>query len=87
MTVKVLGACCARSLKTFENVKAAAARLGLGVEVENVGDLAEIASYGVLGTPALVVDDAVLSSGKLIELDEAMRLLGKAAGRTVFTKL
>jgi small redox-active disulfide protein 2 len=80
MTIKVLGACCKKSLATFENVKAAVAELGLGVDVLNVGDVAEIAAYGVMSTPALVVDERVVSFGKLLEVKDAKKILEKIAG-------
>ncbi len=77
MTIKVLGACCKKSQASFENVKKAVAELGLGVEVENVGDLGEIAAYGVMTTPALVIDGKVVSFGKLIETKDAVTLIRK----------
>jgi small redox-active disulfide protein 2 len=77
MTIKVLGACCKRSLSTFENVKKAVAALGLGVEVENVGDVEEIARYGVLSTPALVIDEKVVSFGRLLEVKDAIKIIEK----------
>lgn len=81
MEIKVLGACCKKSQATFENVKAAVAELGLGVEVLNVGDVAEIAAYGVMSTPALVVDERVVSFGKLLEVKDAKKILEMVAKR------
>lgn len=74
----VLGACCEKSSKTFENVKTAAAELGLSDEVLNIGDMSEIASYGVMSTPALVIDGKVVSFGKLIHVNEAKEFIQKA---------
>lgn len=73
----VLGACCQKSADTFSNVKQAVAELGFSDEVLNIGDAVEIAKYGVMQTPALVVDSKVLSCGKLIKVDEAKRLIEK----------
>ena len=52
MTIKVLGVCCKKGIDTFENTKIAVKELGLDVEVENIGDILEIAKYGVMSTPA-----------------------------------
>ncbi len=74
----VLGACCEKSSKTFENVKQAVIDLGLSEEVLNIGDMEQIASYGVMSTPALVIDGKVVSMGKLIKVDEAKEFIKQA---------
>lgn len=74
----VLGACCQKSADTFSNVKRAVAELGLSDEVLNIGDHVEIAKYGVMQTPALVVDSKVVATGRLIKVEEAKRLIEKA---------
>lgn len=74
----VLGACCKKSSDTFQNVKQAVLELGLSDEVLNLGDPLEIAGYGVMQTPALVIDNRVVSYGKLITLEEAKKLIAKA---------
>lgn len=74
----VLGACCSKSTETFENVKKAVEEMGLSEEVANIGDMAEIAKYGVMSTPAFVIDSKVVSMGKLIKVEEAKNLLKKA---------
>ncbi|HWR11001.1 MAG TPA: thioredoxin family protein [Rectinemataceae bacterium] len=77
MTIKVLGACCKKSKETFENVRLAVQELGLETAVENVGDMEEIARYGVMTTPALVIDDQVLSLGKFLSKADAINILSK----------
>ncbi len=77
MKIKVLGACCKKSLETFENTKCAVAQMGLGVEVENIGDLEQIAKYGVMSTPAIVVDEKVISYGKFLKTEDIVKLLQK----------
>lgn len=74
----VLGACCQKSAETFANVKAAVAELGLIDEVLNLGDPLEIAKYGVMQTPALVIDSKVVCGGMRISVDEAKKLIEKA---------
>lgn len=74
----VLGACCQKSTDTFANVKQAAAEMGFTDEVLNIGDPVEIAKYGVMQTPALVINNQVMSYGKLIKVEEAKKLIEKS---------
>lgn len=74
----VLGACCQRSADTFANVKKAVAELGLSDEVLNIGNSVEIAKYGVMQTPALVIDGKVVSCGRLLKVEEVKKLIEKA---------
>ena len=74
----VLGACCKKSQQTFENAKQAVKELGFADEVINIGDDIEIAKYGVMQTPALVIDNKVVSYGKLLSASEVKTLIDKA---------
>ncbi|MEG2290080.1 MAG: thioredoxin family protein [Clostridium sp.] len=78
MRIIVLGACCKKSAQMFENAKIAVEQMNLGVQVENTGDVMEIARYGVMQTPALVVNDKVLCYGKLLSPDKIIELIKKA---------
>ena len=60
MIVKVLGPGCRNCHRLEERTREALSRLGLDAEVEKVTDYGEIAAYGVLRTPGLVVDDEVV---------------------------
>ena len=51
--------------------------LGMNEAIEHVTDFAQIAAYGVMSTPALVVDGKVVSYGKVLKKDEAVSLLQK----------
>ena len=77
MVIKVLGACCKKSLETFENTKIAVQELGLDVQVENIGDIMEISKYGVMSTPALVIDEKVVSYGKLLKPKDIIKIIEK----------
>ena len=66
MIVKILGAGCPKCLELAQNVEQAAADLGLQVSIEKVSSFAEFARYGVMATPALVVDDVVKSKGQVL---------------------
>lgn len=64
-TIKVLGPGCANCRRLTHLTEQALAELGRSEQVEKVTDYAEIAAYGVMSTPALVVDDAVLTAGRI----------------------
>lgn len=73
----VLGARCKKSADSFANVVQAVSELGLSDEVLNIGNDIEIAMYGVMQTPALVVDSKVISQGKLITVSDAKKAISK----------
>ncbi len=73
----VLGACCDKSRKTFENVRQAVKEMGFEDEVMNIGDALEIAKYGVMQTPALIVDSKVVSFGKLLTVEDVKKIFTK----------
>ena len=70
MEIKVLGPGCPRCQQTEKNVKVAVSELGVEADVEKVKDPLKIASYGVFGTPAVIVDGEVKSVGKIPTKDE-----------------
>lgn len=69
-----------KSNELEENVKAALTKLGMDTKIEHVTDFGVIAAYGVMTTPALVVDEKVLSYGKVLKVEEAVALIEKARG-------
>ena len=75
--VKVLGAGCKSCHELHENAKAAVSALGLKVEVEYVTDMEKIMEYGVMSMPAVVVNDKVVSMGKVLKAAEVEALLRK----------
>jgi small redox-active disulfide protein 2 len=78
MIVKILGSGCANCHRLEDNARQALAGLGLDAHVEKVTDPGEIASYGVMRTPGLVVDDAVVVSGRVPDVAEITSLLAPA---------
>lgn len=76
-SVKVLGSGCARCNQLEAATKAALEQLGMDTEIEHVTDFAKIASYGVMSTPALVIDGKVVSYGKVLKTEEVVRILNK----------
>lgn len=64
MRIQVLGPGCKNCRRLEQNTVTALDQLGLDAQIENVTDYAEIAAYGVMKTPALVINDHVVLSGK-----------------------
>lgn len=75
--IKVLGAGCKSCHEQFENAKKAVEELGLSIEVEYITDMEKIMSYGVMSMPAIVVNEQVVSMGKVLKSGEVIKLLGK----------
>ncbi|MCG3685842.1 thioredoxin family protein [Aliarcobacter butzleri] len=74
MKIEVLGTGCSKCKALEEAVKQAVAKIGGFHEVKKVEDLVEIMNYGVMSTPALVVDGVVKSTGKVLSVDELLIL-------------
>ena len=77
MDIKVLGTGCAKCQQTEKIVREAIAEARLDVQVDKVTDLMEIASYGVFGTPAVVVGGQVKSVGKVPTKEEVKGWISK----------
>lgn len=77
-SVKVLGSGCDKCNALEQAVKEALAELGLDTAIDHVTDFAQIAAYGVMTTPALVVNGRVVSYGKVLKKDKVLALLQKA---------
>ncbi|NNG00013.1 MAG: thioredoxin family protein [Desulfobacteraceae bacterium] len=77
MEIKVLGPGCARCTQVEALVKEVIAEHGIDAAVEKVTDIMEIAGYGVMGTPAVVVDNEVKSVGKIPSKEEIKNWLAK----------
>jgi small redox-active disulfide protein 2 len=67
MTIKILGSGCCNCSKLLENVKQALSESGKDAEINKVTAIEEIIKYGVMSTPALVVDEKVVSAGKVLK--------------------
>ncbi|MEA4986494.1 MAG: thioredoxin family protein [Anaerovorax sp.] len=77
ISIKVLGSGCAKCNQLEQNTKEALKQLGMDVEIEHVTDFSKIAAYGVMSTPALVVNGQVVSYGKILKQDEVIEILKK----------
>ncbi|MGE5673342.1 MAG: thioredoxin family protein [Mycobacterium leprae] len=74
-TIKVLGGGCANCNALEKNALEAVANLGVEVQVEHVKEMAAIMSYGVMRTPALVVNEKVVVSGRVPSVAELQSML------------
>ena len=79
MKIEILGTGCAKCNALEAAAKQTADRLGLDYELVHVKEIARFAQYGVMMTPALVVDGEVKVSGKLPSEAELTRILSAAA--------
>ena len=75
MKIEVLGPGCAKCVQLYDNVKKALAMSGKEAEVIKVQDIPSIMKYGVMSTPALVIDGVVKVSGKALSVQEIRGLL------------
>lgn len=74
-SVKVLGSGCASCNQLEAATKKALVKLGMDDTIDHVTDFSQIAAYGVMSTPALVVDGNVVSFGKVLKTEEVIKLL------------
>lgn len=70
MKIKVLGSGCSKCEALLAATKEAVQHLGIDAEIEYVTDFAQIAWYGVMSTPALVVDEKVVSAGRVLKASQ-----------------
>ena len=73
--IKVLGTGCSKCTTLYDNVKRAVAELGIDATVDKEQDIMKIMEYNVMSIPALVVDGSVLSTGKVLTIEEVKKLL------------
>lgn len=77
MSIKVLGSGCKSCHELYENAKEAVKKAGLSVEVEYITDLEKVMDYGVMSMPALVVNEKVVSMGKVLKVTDIEKLMHK----------
>lgn len=75
MKIEILGTGCTKCKALEEATKQAVAKVGGFHEVKKVEDIVEIMNYGVMSTPALVVDGVVKSTGKILSVEEIVGFL------------
>ena len=75
--IKVLGAGCKSCHEQYENAKEAAKAMELSIEVEYITDMQKVMEYGVMSMPAIVVNEKVVSMGKVLKAADVEKLLHK----------
>lgn len=77
MIIKVLGSGCKKCEVLINNTKEAIEEMGIEAEVVKVTDFKEIMGFGVMTTPTLVIDEEVVSVGKVLKSKQIKALLEK----------
>ncbi|EKE03371.1 MAG: redox-active disulfide protein 2 [uncultured bacterium] len=77
MDIKILGSGCTNCKKLMENTQKAVQELNIEANIEKIDDFKEIMQYGVMMTPALVINGEVKSTGKVLKPEEIKRMLEK----------
>ncbi|NLD49069.1 MAG: thioredoxin family protein [Clostridiaceae bacterium] len=75
MVIKILGSGCKNCVALKENTEVALKETGMDAEVVKVTDFKDIMAYGVMSTPALVIDEKVVSFGKVLKPKEIVKIL------------
>jgi small redox-active disulfide protein 2 len=75
MIIKILGTGCSKCKQLEKAVIKAIENLGVDANIEKITSINDIMDYGVMMTPALVIDDKVVSSGKVLSIDEIQEYL------------
>lgn len=77
-SVKVLGTGCKLCHEQLKNVQTTVEKLGLSLKVEYSTDIQEIARYGIMSMPAIVINDKVAAAGRLLKPDEVKSIITEA---------
>lgn len=75
--MKILGSGCAKCNQLEQAVKSALLELGMDTSLEHVTDFTQIAAYGVMALPAFVINEKVVSSGRILSVEEAKTIIEK----------
>lgn len=73
--IKILGSGCAKCMKLYEQADQTAQALGLEYNIQKITDIAQIMTYGVMMTPALVVDGQVKVVGRIPPAEDLKKML------------
>ncbi|MFO7969339.1 MAG: thioredoxin family protein [Candidatus Izemoplasmatales bacterium] len=77
MEIKVMGSGCKNCKKLLRNVEEAAKELQVKAEIKYITDMMEIADSGLMKTPGLIIDKKIVSAGKVLTKEEAMKIISK----------
>ena len=77
INIKILGEGCEKCDTAFNRVKESVSELGIDAEIEKIEDLLGIVAYGVMSTPGIVINDRVVSVGRVLSVSETSELIKK----------
>jgi len=77
MEIKILGIGCKNCVNLAKNTEEALKELGMEATITKVTDMKDIAKYGIMRTPGLVIDEKVVSYGKVASTEEITEFLKK----------
>lgn len=80
MNIKILGSGCAKCKALADAVQKAAQEINLKADIEKIEDINQIISYGVISTPALVINGKVIKTQSFINKEEIKQLLKQNIG-------
>lgn len=75
LNIKILGTGCPKCIRLQENVQQAINELNLSAQIEKVTEIDKIMSYGIMSTPGLVINEKVVSFGKLLNVNDCKRFI------------
>jgi len=75
MKIQILGPGCPKCKQLYANTEEAVKAAGVAATIEKVDKVTDIMKFGVMGTPAVVIDGKVRSVGKLLSVDDVRKLL------------
>ena len=78
MIIKVLGPGCPKCNALEKQVRNAVAELDIAAEIIKVTDILEIMSYGIMSTPGLIVNDKIVSKGRVPSSDELKKIINQS---------
>lgn len=74
MEIKILGTGCTKCNDLYNNVLEVLSKVEMEIEIEKIEDIPTIMSFGVMSTPALVIDGKVIVSGRVPQVEEIEKL-------------
>lgn len=80
--IKILGSGCVKCNQLEVATKTALEQLNMDTAIDHITDFAQIAAYGVMTTPALVIDEKVVSYGRVLKVEEVVKILQKTIGQS-----
>ena len=80
-TIKILGTWCTNCIKLENNVKEALKKANITANIDKVTDIAEIMKYNIMSLPWIVINNKLVSSGKVLDIDEIIKLLNNSCSK------